>query len=522
MLQRRSFNRSSRKGSIVVTQAPQQRKQKSVTRCSFEDQSNKPDDEFWFYGNSNKDSKSRTKARGTSTGTESTNKTNKRSTAPCRQRQPLPFLRRPHHEHQTQRQNSHYNLDKKKKKNQMSLADNEDDEDLTDLSTEHFDTDDIYSRDSSSSSQRQQHQFVSPLIRRVAANFENGNANCSSTVTSPPSKRKIVVLANKENTDIRDELVKKNHSFRKKSTGIMAKTEAKKENDTSGEKSDSVKSFKMKTKGSSEKLDIVNKSSVERIKAEDEMMEYNKYCAHLLKNRESVRSTQHLRAATGRNMKHEDDDDDVSSTSSGSTASTANVSSLRKLWVEQSQSQNDNGSTTSIGSLRKKKLWVKHSISQNDDDACAASTGSFRRRAGWTKQSQSQNDDASTTSTGSFRKKAGWGKQSPNDDTSTAVLEKLKEERHARMLRAKELIRRRLEDPSVESAFSPSQRRQLTYQWYLRHEMPTKSEMVKFVKSSTIWSGDICLTEADVDLLPWVHNCSIVHSSPLRSRVPRS
>ena len=396
----------------------------------------------------------------------------------------------------------------------MNFADDEDEEDLTDLSTEHFDTDDIYSSDSSGkdSNQRQQHPYMSPLIRRVAANFENGNANCSSTVTSA-SKRKVMVLANKENTNARDAMVKNNLLIRKKAMVIMAK----KEDDPSGEKSDSVKSFKMKTKGSSETLDVVNKSSVERIKAQDEMMEYNKYCSHLLKNRDKARSARHLRAAAGRTMMHEDDDGGASFTSSAGTASAASVSSLRKLWAKQSQSQNDNGSTTRVGSLRKKKLWVKQSISQNDDNANVASIGSLRKRAGWAKQSQSQNDDASITSTVSFCMKAARGKQSPNDDASTAVLEKLKEERHARLLRAKELIRRRQEDPSVESTVSPLQRRQLTYEWFLRHGMPTKSEMVEQVKSSTIWSGDICLTEADVDLLPWVHNCSIVNASRWRS-----
>ena len=295
MLQRRSFNRNSRKGSFVVMQAPQQQKQKSVTSCSFVDQSYEPDNDFWFYGNRSNDSESKTKASSTSTSaknTTSTSKINKRSAAPSKQLQPLPFLRRPHHDHQTERLNSHYDLDKKKKKNQMNFADDEDEEDLTDLSTEHFDTDDIYSSDSSGkdSNQRQQHRYMSPLIRRVAANFENGNANCSSTVTSA-SQRKVMVLANKENTNARDAMVKNDHLIRKEAMVIMAK----KEDDPSGEKSDSVKSFKMKTKGSSETLDVVNKSSVERIKAQDEMMEYNKYCAHFLQNRDKARSARHLR-----------------------------------------------------------------------------------------------------------------------------------------------------------------------------------------------------------------------------------
>ena len=71
-----------------------------------------------------------------------------------------------------------------------------------------------------------------------------------------------------------------------------------------------------------------------------------------------------------------------------------------------------------------------------------------------------------------------------------------------------------------EKQLTPAQRRQLTYQWYMRNRMPTRTSMLERIHQTGggvggLWSGGICLTEHDVHSLPWMRNGAIVDATAM-------
>ena len=71
-----------------------------------------------------------------------------------------------------------------------------------------------------------------------------------------------------------------------------------------------------------------------------------------------------------------------------------------------------------------------------------------------------------------------------------------------------------------EKQLAPAQRRQLTYQWYMRNRMPTRTSMLERIHQTGggvggLWSGGICLTEHDVHSLPWMRNGAIVDATAM-------